>query len=100
MAYAILFHDDAGKADLRTRLRDAHIAHIRAHLHRIVASGGLLTDDGQTANGGLIVLDTDDRAEAEAFVRADPFWQSGVFSTYTITRWRKAFVAGQDFLPR
>jgi uncharacterized protein YciI len=96
----ILFHDDPGKEALRASHRDAHIQYMRKNLGRVLASGGLLADDGETAHGGLMVLDTDSRADAERFVKEDPFFVAGLYSRYTINRWRKAFLGFQDLLPK
>ena len=98
MPYAIVFHDAADSAALRLRLRPAHVDYMATNAHRILASGGLLTDDGATGQGGIIILDTDDRAEAEGFVAADPFFIGGLYGEYFVTRWRKAFFAGESFL--
>jgi len=98
MPYAIIFFDDEETQKTRSNLRERHIEYVRARLPTVLASGGLLSDDGEHANGGLIILDTDDREVAEEFVRNDPFLKGGVFSNYTVVRWRKAFLSGRDFL--
>ncbi len=98
MAYVIIFYDKHGVTDLRNQLRPAHIDYMKANLHRILASGGLLSDDGESAHGGVMILDTDSRAETEAFVAEDPFFIGGVY-TYIISRWRKAFLDRKSYLP-
>ena len=98
MPFAIIFSDSGGSAQLRLSLRDAHIAYMRANASRVLASGGLLSDDGSSGHGGLIILDTESRAEAEAFVASDPFHIGGLFGTCTISRWRKAFFQGIAYI--
>ena len=98
MPYAIVFHDAANAATVRARLRPAHIEYMAANAYRVLASGGLLSDDGATGQGGVIILDTDDRTEAEQFVADDPFFAGGLYGEYFVTRWRKAFFAGKRFL--
>ena len=44
----------------------------------ITVGGPLVSDDGATSIGSLMVLETSDRASAEKFNRADPFHQNGV----------------------
>ena len=39
----------------------------------------------------MLFRSTEDRAEAEAFVRDDPFTKVGLFSGIEVVRWRKAF---------
>lgn len=91
MPYAIQFLDKPGSADLRAGTRPAHIAYLDAQKHLILAGGALIDDDGMGGHGGIILLDTDDRAVAEQFVKNDPYQQAGLFATVTVTRWRKAF---------
>ncbi|CAH1662535.1 MULTISPECIES: YciI family protein [unclassified Chelatococcus] len=98
MPYAIIFFDRENSENLRLELRSAHIDYIRAHAPDVLASGGLLTDDGNTGHGGVIIIDTDDRRVAEDFVAKDPFFTGGIYGQYWISRWRKAFFAGQSFL--
>ena len=44
----------------------------------------------------MIILDTDDRAEAEQLIANDPFTRAGVFEKVEIKRWRKVFFNGVD----
>lgn len=98
MPFAIIFFDRQGAADTRAALRDAHIRYMEANRHRVLASGGLLRDDRTTGHGGLIILDTESRAEAEAFVRGDPFFVGGLYGDHTISVWRKAFFDAERFI--
>ena len=98
MPYAIIFFDKPDSAATRQALRAAHIDYMKANQHRVLASGGMFTDDGVTGHGGVIILDTDDRAEAEAFVAADPFYTGGLYGQTTISRWRKAFLNFESFI--
>ena len=91
MPYAIQTQDKAGSQEVRLANRPAHLEYLSARKHLILAGGALLSDDGNTASGGIIILDTDDRKEAERFAADDPFTKAGLFEKVTITRWRKAF---------
>ena len=51
----------------------------------------MLNDDGSHAHGGILIVDVKTRAEAEDFVKNDPFATAGLFEGVEITRWRKAF---------
>jgi uncharacterized protein YciI len=42
--------------------------------------------DGATSIGSLMVLEASDRASAEKFNRADPFYQNGVWGKVEIRR--------------
>ena len=98
MPYAIITKDRGDAGDLRQRLRAEHLAYLDARKSQLLAAGAQLDDDGATAVGSVIILDTDDRAEAEAFAQNDPFTRGGLFESVTVVRWRKAFFAGENLL--
>ena len=91
MPYVIQTVDKPDSFHIRTEHRDVHIAWLKDNLDRLLAGGALLADDGGPGPGGLIILDTEDRAEAEAFIAEDPFTKAGLFQDVIITRWRKGF---------
>lgn len=94
MPYAIQTIDRADAAQVRIDKRPEHVAWLKANVHRLLAAGALLDDSGTHGSGGIILLDTDDRAEAERFIAEDPYTKAGLFEKVTITRWRKAFFNG------
>ncbi len=92
MPFAIVTRDKPGHAHLRERHQSEHKRYLDAHNDRLLLAGGAMLDDaGTTPHGGVLLIDTDDRAEAEAFVAGDPFAKCGLFESVLITRWRKAF---------
>ncbi|MFK8252988.1 YciI family protein [Ancylobacter terrae] len=100
MPYMVIAEDAADTADLRAKVRPAHVAYLEAHLDTLIGAGAKLADDGVTALGSLYLIDTDDRAVAESFVANDPFMKEGVFAGFTATRWRKAILDGRSFIPK
>lgn len=56
----------------------------------IIMSGPLVEDDNDTRCGSLIVIDAEDRAVAETFHHADPFYQAGVWKQSEITAFLRA----------
>lgn len=95
MPYVIITEDKPASLELRMRLREAHLAYLTRHAVRLLAAGALIEDDGTGGHGGVIIHDTDDRAEAERFIAEDPFTKGGLFARVTVTRWRKAFFDGR-----
>lgn len=91
MPYAIQLVDKPNSAELRAAQRPAHLDYLTKHQHMLLAAGALINDDGTGGNGGIIIVDTDDRATAERFVNEDPFTKAGLFQSVKVTRWRKAF---------
>ncbi len=98
MPYAIQTTDRRDAGDLRARTRDEHIRYLDAHKHKLLAAGGLIGDDGTGGLGGILIVDTDDRKEAEAFAANDPFTKAGLFEKVTVTRWRKAYFDGRKLI--
>jgi len=97
MPFMIIARDRPGSAPLRTELRPVHLEHLDRHAARLLAAGPLLDEDGATPCGSLIVLDTDHRAEVDAFVAADPYTTGGLFAEVEIRPWRKVFLGGTKY---
>jgi len=91
MPYAIVTQDKPDSANIRAAARPAHVEYLTAHKDKLLAAGALIADDGTGGNGGILIVDTDERAEAERFIAEDPFTKAGLFAKVTVTRWRKAF---------
>lgn len=90
MPYVIQFTDDPGTdREKKSRVRPAHIDYISGQAQRILVSGGFFPDDDDFPNGGLVILDVETRQEAVDYIENDPFFINGMFSKYTITRWKK-----------
>jgi uncharacterized protein YciI len=90
MPYVIQFADDPGVTEKKKQIRPIHLEYVIKNAHRIIASGGFFPDDDDFPIGGLIILDTESRQEAVDYIENDPFFLNGVFSEYTIKRFRKA----------
>ncbi len=91
MPYAIITVDKPNSLDLRNATRAEHLAFLEANKGKLLAAGAKIDDDGEGGYGGVIIVDTDDRAEAEAFIQNDPFTKAGLFAGIEVVRWRKAF---------
>jgi uncharacterized protein YciI len=89
--YAIITRDKPSSLHLRNAARAEHLEYLTTHQDKLLAAGAQVDDEGQGGYGGIIIVDTDDRAEAEAFIRDDPFTKAGLFSGIEVVRWRKAF---------
>ena len=91
MPYAIITRDKPGSEQVRLQARPAHLEYLTANKHLLLAAGALISDDGTGGHGGVLIVDTDDRAEAQRFIDEDPFTKAGLFAEVKVTRWRKAF---------
>ena len=94
MPFAIFALDRPDAGTMRADNRPAHLEYLDSHAAKLLAGGAVLADDGATPVGSLIVFDSEDRAEVEAFVSGDPFSRAGLFASVSIYPWRKVFFAG------
>ena len=95
MPFAILTVDKPDHLHLRTSAREEHLAYLTANKHKLLAAGALIEDDGTGGRGGILIVDTESREEAERFAAEDPFTKAGLFEKVTVARWRKAFFNGE-----
>ncbi len=95
MPYAIDTLDKPNCENLRMEHRAAHLDYLKSRVAMILAAGAKLSDDGASMTGSLLIIDTEDRAEAEEFAASDPFSKAGLFASVSITRWRKAIFDGK-----
>ncbi|HEX5079745.1 MAG TPA: YciI family protein [Geminicoccaceae bacterium] len=91
MPYVIITRDKPNSLALRNEVRAVHVDYLTANQHRLLAAGAMIEDDGRGGSGGVIIIDTDDRKEAEDFIANDPFTKAGLFEDVQVKRWRKAF---------
>jgi uncharacterized protein len=88
MLFVIHALDKPGALPVRLAHNDAHKAFLgdtSAYGVKIVMSGPLVADDGETMIGSLFVVEAGSRETAEAFNRADPFHAAGFWERVTIT---------------
>ncbi|MEP4481942.1 MAG: YciI family protein [Alphaproteobacteria bacterium] len=95
MPFVILFQDnpDADPA-IRTSHMDAHLAFLEAHSDTVVSAGPLAHPDG-TGAGGIWIVDTPTADAADALVKTDPFWPTGLRASYRILSWTQVFTDGK-----
>jgi len=89
MLWMINCVDGPNTAPLRTKHRDAHMAHLRAHADNLVVAGPLQNDARNGSVGSLLIMDFPNRDAAVAFAQADPFNKAGVFASVTICPFRQ-----------
>jgi uncharacterized protein len=92
--YAIICFDRKDSARLRDQHRAAHQEFLKKHEKKIVYGGPLKDSADGPSTGALIVVDCATRAEAEAFIAADPFQQGGVYDSVSVRAFKKVFPQG------
>jgi len=88
MLFVIIGHDGPRGAELRPKIRPAHLDNLRPLVDKgKVVIAGPFTD----GSGSLIVVDMDSQAEAVAFANSDPYTKEGVFERVEVKPLRRVF---------
>ena len=87
--FAVYCLDKPQTAELRQATRPAHLAYIKVFADNIALAGPIVSDDDESSLGGLLLVRFDSRAEAEAFIRDDPYTKAGLFDSITVKRFRQ-----------
>lgn len=98
MAYLISALDFPEMDLARENIKEAHRDHLRAQGRKLLASGALLAEDRKTVIGGISLLDTEDRQEAERFAYKDPYAKAGLRKITQIFYWRRRWWEGNFLL--
>jgi hypothetical protein len=98
MKFVILFEDNpSADPDIRRRHMAAHLDFLEANAGRIKAAGPLASGDGAPA-GGLWLVEASDECEADALVKSDPFWPTGLRKSVRILAWTQVYADGKRLI--
>lgn len=86
MLYALLCTDKPDSLDLRMQVRPDHVVYLKSLGDRLKIAGPFLDDAGKMM-GSLVVVESADRAGAEAMSANDPYRKSGLFASVEIRAW-------------
>lgn len=98
MPFLIETFDKPNSQALRLEIRQSHLDYLDRNVNILLACGAKLSDDGDTASGGIYLVDLDSREAAEQFIQADPFYKEGLFAEVKIVRWRQAYLNRKNTL--
>jgi uncharacterized protein YciI len=79
MIFAILLMDRPGTSELRIQIRPEHRAYLAKLADRMAFAGPLTSEDGKTVAGSLLAIDFPSRADADAWLKDQPFTKAGVY---------------------
>ncbi len=85
--FSIYCVDKPNSLDLRMATREAHLAYARAHSGKMKLGGAILDAKGGMA-GSLLIFDTDEVGDVEAFTANDPYTKAGLFGRVEILPYR------------
>jgi hypothetical protein len=88
MHYLITCIDKPDSLELRMATREAHLAFVKAtELVRFHVGGPFLSPEG-TMIGSMLIVETDDPAKLEEFVKNDPYGKAGLFQSVDVRAWK------------
>ena len=85
--FLLICRDKPGALDVRKANRDAHLAYAKET--GLVSLAGPMLDEAGEMMGSLLVLHTNERAEAEKFTANDPYAKAGLFQSVEIVGWKR-----------
>ncbi|WP_299391175.1 YciI family protein [Pelagibius sp.] len=95
MLFAVLFEDNPTQAaELRRKHLPDHLRFLEKHKEWVVAAGPLVSAAGE-AQGGLWLVEAEDRETVDRMVREDPFWPTGLRKSVRISAWKQVFAEGR-----
>lgn len=94
MIYAVLFEDNADRAEMRTKHMSAHLNFLDQNAAQIRAAGPLTDAQANAPAGGLWLVEADAVAAVTTLVEADPFWPTGLRRSVRILQWTQVFADG------
>lgn len=84
--------DHPGKhaAKMREELMVGHLNHIESILDQVVIAGPMFADDNKTVIGSLLIYKTENKEQALANLKADPYYDAGIWDKISINVFRGA----------
>ena len=92
MFFVIDCQDKLGHLAVRLENRDAHLNYLKDFEQQLIMAGPFVDSDNQMI-GSMLIMDFNDRREADSFCAADPYALAGLFERVQIRPWRKALPA-------
>ena len=86
--YLAVLTTNPERLGLREQIKSAHDDYWSSRMTQIRFAGPILSDDGDTRLGQILLLDAADRDSASDLVMNDPFVLNGLFSDVKIQRFR------------
>ena len=87
MLFALLCTDKPDGLALRLKVRPDHLAYLDNLGNALKAAGPFTTDEGSPI-GSMVIIETADRAGAEAIAANDPYAKAGLFAAVEIKAWK------------
>ena len=93
MLFCVICMDKPNSLPLRQATRPAHIEYVSQSPNTVKLGGPLMDEDGTSMIGTMLIIEAENRADAEAFVANDPYNLAGLFETVTVRPFKQAIPA-------
>lgn len=89
MLYVIRCIDKPNNLQTRLDNRAEHVKYLTSYGDKLFAAGPTLSEEDDAMNGSVVILDLENRAEAQSFADNDPYAKAGLFESVSISKWKK-----------
>jgi uncharacterized protein len=87
MLFALICTDNPGSLDIRMKARPDHLAFLEKLGTNLKAAGPFLGDDDKPT-GSLVIINAENKIEAQAIAAQDPYAIAGLFASVDIKPWK------------
>ena len=93
MKYVLICEDKKDSLEVRLGNRDKHLAFIGELGDRVSLAGPMLSDDGESMVGSVLIIEADSMEDIQAVAASDPYALAGLFEKVTIRPFRQVIPA-------
>lgn len=86
-----LCFDKPNSFDLRMKTRPEHLGWIETAITKFKFAGPILSDDGQTLLGSVIIAEFDSLEQSRALQKEDPYQKAGLFERVVVQPTKQMF---------
>lgn len=86
-----LCFDKPNSLDLRMKTRPAHLEWAEKAIPKFIFGGPMLSDDGQTLQGSVIIAEFDSLEVAREVQKQDPYQKAGLFERVIVCPTKQMF---------
>ncbi len=87
MLFALICTDKPDSLDIRMNARPDHLAFLEKLGANLKAAGPFIGDDDKPT-GSLVIINAENKAEAQAIAAQDPYAIAGLFAAVEIKPWK------------
>ena len=88
MLVSVYCKDVGGSAEPRQSKLSEHLRHVEAIEDKIKVAGPIVGPDGKEPVGSLLILEVDSPDEADEMLKADPYYQAGVWQEINVQEFK------------